>query len=67
MSDQANEPSVVTRYDVVMEHILGVINKFGDENYLQMISTCLQDISVTLALILDGQSETNTPSESDIT
>ena len=32
-------------------------NKFGEENYLQMITTCLQDISITLALILDGPSE----------
>ena len=56
------EPAVVTRYDTVTDNIQEVVNKYGDENYLQMITTCLQDISVTLALILDGgATETETP------
>lgn len=43
-----------TRTETVQAHIEEVLDKYGDENYMQMISVCVQDISESLALLVDG-------------
>lgn len=47
-----------TRLEIVTEHLEDVIGHRGDEAYYQIVSTCLQDISISLAMLVDaGSSE----------
>ena len=41
-----------TRQDVVEENIEAVIDKYGEDEYLRIISQCAQDISVSLAMLV---------------
>ena len=43
-----------TRLETVTEHIENVIAQRGDEAYQQITSICLQDISISLAMLVDG-------------
>ena len=43
-----------TRVEDVTEHIESVIDTFGEENYSKPISVCLKDISISLAMLVDG-------------
>lgn len=43
-----------TRQDVVEENIDAVIKKYGEENLPNLIAVCLQDISVSLAMLVDN-------------
>lgn len=45
-----------TRTDTVEANIAAVINKHGDEAWDQIASVCLQDISVSLAMLVDAGS-----------
>lgn len=45
-----------TREEVVTENIEAVIDKYGDENWVKLLAVCLQDISVSLAMLVDGES-----------
>lgn len=45
-----------TRQDVVEASIAAVIEKYGNEAHIQIISQCIQDISVSLALLVDAGS-----------
>ena len=52
---------VATRQDTVEANLQAVITKYGDEAYNRIISQCLQDINISLALLVDaGSSETTT-------
>lgn len=43
-----------TRQSVVEASIEAVIEKYGNEAHMQIISQCIQDISVSLALLVDA-------------
>lgn len=43
-----------TRTETVQAHIEEVLDKYGDENYMKMISVCIQDISESLATLVDN-------------
>ena len=43
-----------TRQDVVEANIEAVVNKYGDENWIKLLAVCLQDISVSLAMLVDS-------------
>ena len=45
-----------TRQDVVEENIEAVIAKYGEENWVKLLAVCLQDISVSLAMLVDNSS-----------
>lgn len=45
-----------TREDTVKANIQAVIDKYGEESYNRIASVCLQDISVSLALLVDNAS-----------
>lgn len=45
-----------TRQDVVEANIEEVVEKYGDENWIKLLAVCLQDISVSLAMLVDGSS-----------
>ena len=45
-----------TRQDTVEENIEKTIAKYGDEAYNRIMSVCLQDISVSLAMLVDAGS-----------
>ena len=47
-----------TRQEVVEANMEAVINKYGDENWIKLLSVCLQDISVSLAMLVDDESST---------
>ena len=44
-----------TRQDVVEANIEEVIAKYGDENWVKLLAVCLRDISVSLAMLVDGE------------
>ena len=44
-----------TRQDTVEAHIEEVITRYGDENWIKLLAVCLQDISVSLAMLVDGE------------
>jgi hypothetical protein len=46
-----------TRQETVEANIEAVLTKYGDENWVKLMGVCLQDISVSLAMLVD-----NTPS-----
>lgn len=43
-----------TRQDTVEENMEAVIGKYGDENWVKLLAVCLQDISVSLAMLVDN-------------
>lgn len=45
-----------TRQDVVEANIAAIKAKYGEENFDQIASVCLQDISVSLAMLVDAGS-----------
>ena len=45
-----------TRQDTVEENIEAVVTKYGDENWIKLLAVCLQDISVSLAMLVDAGS-----------
>lgn len=45
-----------TRTEIVTENIENAVARFGDENYNQIFSVILKDISVSLAMLVDGGS-----------
>ena len=48
-----------TRQETVEANMEAVINKYGDENWIKLLAVCLQDISVSLAMLVDaGTTET---------
>lgn len=54
MSDET-----ATRQETVEANITAVESTYGAENYMKVISTCIKDISVSLAMLVD-----NTPADS---
>ena len=47
-----------TRTETVTANIEAVINKYGDENYMKLLAVCLQDISLSLATLVDSGAQT---------
>ena len=45
-----------TRQDTVEANIDAVIGKYGDENWVKLLAVCLQDISISLAMLVDAGS-----------
>ncbi|MBP5462481.1 MAG: hypothetical protein J6Y20_10180 [Lachnospiraceae bacterium] len=43
-----------TRQDTVEDNIDAVVEKYGDEAFKKMVVTCLKDISVSLAMLVDN-------------
>jgi hypothetical protein len=57
-----SEVTTATRVETVTANIEAVIEKYGDEAYNRIMSVCLQDISLSLAMLVD-----NTPAPSSTT
>jgi len=55
-----SEESTPTRQETVEANIEAVIAKYGEEAWPQIFSVCLQDISVSLALLVDAGSTEST-------
>ena len=53
-----SEESTPTRTETVTANIAAVIAKHGEEGYPQIYSQCLQDISLSLAALVDAGSTT---------
>ena len=53
MSDTA------TRQDTVEQNIADVIARWGDEATMKIISQCVQDISISLAMLVDTPSSSS--------
>ena len=45
-----------TREEVVTENIEAVQTKYGDENWIKLLAVSLKDISISLAMLVDGAS-----------
>jgi len=45
-----------TRTETVTANIAAVIEQYSDENYNRIMSVCLQDISLSLAMLVDASS-----------
>ena len=45
-----------TRQATVEANIEEVVGKYGDENWVKLLAVCLQDISVSLAMLVDSSS-----------
>lgn len=45
-----------SRTDTVEANIAAVIEQYSDENYNRIMSVCLQDISISLAMLVDASS-----------
>lgn len=43
-----------TREDVVEANIAAIIEKHGNEAYIQLIAQCVKDISISLAQLVDA-------------
>lgn len=43
-----------TRTETVTANIAAVVDKYGDENYMRLLAVCLQDISLSLATLVDN-------------
>ena len=52
-----------TRVDTVTAHITAVKAKHGDEGWDQIMSVCLQDISLSLAMLVDAGATTSDNAE----
>ena len=53
-----------TRVQEVEANIEAVENTYGEENFGRVISACIKDISVSLAMLVDaGSSSDNTSSD----
>lgn len=44
-----------TRQATVEANIEEVLNKYGEENWVKLLAVCLRDISVSLAMLVDGE------------
>jgi hypothetical protein len=44
-----------SRQDTVEANMEEVIAKYGDENWVKLLAVCLQDISVSLAMLVDKE------------
>ncbi len=49
-----------TRTETVEDNIEAVIAKYGEENFNQLFAVCLQDISLSLAALVDAGSSSET-------
>lgn len=47
-----------TRQDVVEDNIANVLAIYGEDNWKKLLATCLTDISVSLAMLVDSQPST---------
>ena len=54
------EETTPTRTETVTAHIASVTGKNGDEALLKIIAQCAQDISLSLAALVDAESTTTT-------
>lgn len=45
--------STTPRQDAVEQNIQECIEKYGDENWVKLLAVCLQDIDVSLAMLVD--------------
>lgn len=52
------DENTATRVETVTANIEAAINKYGDEAYNRIMSVCLQDISLSLAMLVDAGTTT---------
>lgn len=50
------DANTATRVETVTANIAAAVNMYGDEAYNRIMTTCLKDISVSLAMLVDGGS-----------
>ena len=50
------DANTATRVETVTANIAAAVAKYGDEAYNRIMTTCLKDISVSLAMLVDGGS-----------
>jgi hypothetical protein len=50
------DENTATRVEIVTANIAAAVNMYGDEAYNRIMTTCLKDISVSLAMLVDGGS-----------
>ena len=53
-----SEETTPTRQETIEENIANVEAMYGAENYLMVISSCIKDISVSLAMLVDAGTTT---------
>jgi len=58
-----SEAATPTRQDTVEANIAACIEKYGPESLNKLNSVCLQDISVSLAMLVDAGSSTSDNAE----
>lgn len=58
-----SEESTPTRQETVEANISAVVAKYGEENWARLLSVCLQDISVSLAMLVDTDTSSSTSEE----
>lgn len=51
-----SEASTPTREETVTANITAVETAYGAENFLRVIATCVKDMSVSLAMLVDAES-----------
>ena len=54
-----SEETTTTREETVTANLEAVIAKYGDENWVKLLSVALQDISVSLAMLVDAGTTTS--------
>ena len=52
-----------TRVEAVEANIEAVEDTYGEENFGRVIAACVKDISVSLAMLVDAGSTTNSDNE----
>ena len=62
--------STPTRVETVTANITAVEDTYGEENFLRVIATCVKDMSVSLAMLVDAESSSSaaesTPAASEV-
>ena len=58
-----SEETTPTRQDTVEANIASVEGQYGADQYLRIITKCVKDMSVSLAMLVDAGTTTTTQEE----
>lgn len=58
-----SEESTPTRQETVEANIAAVIAQYGPDGFRQLVTAMLKDISISLAMLVDGSPEETTAAE----
>jgi len=48
---------VPTRQETVEANLEAIDEKYGEENYMKVITQCVRDINISLAMLVDASAE----------